>query len=386
MKLYINNFSVSCALGSTTKEVEQNLFKADPADLAQNYTLVDGGSTPVFKIPKILNSVPSEFKLFDSRNNALILNSLQEIDRDIRKLKEKFGAGRIGVILGTSTSGLEEGIKAFSKTDGSLNDSYHYPLQELGSPSDFVKTYYGLSSIAYTVSTACSSGARAVIEGYALLKNDICDAVIVGASDTINDITLNGFHSLEAISLKLTNPFSKNRSGINIGEGAGIFILSKIESDLEIKGMGDSTDAYHISSPDPTGLGAMKSMEQALAMAHLKPSDIDYINLHGTGTLKNDSMEAQAVSKVFSGEQPLVSSTKPLTGHTLGAAGAVELAICALSLKSNQIPPHFYDGEYDASIPRLNLSSGFRSQAIRNCMSNSYAFGGNNASIVVGKN
>lgn len=385
MKMYINDFAVSCALGKTTQEVESNLFNSKPKLTTGKYRLVDGLETPIFEVPEFEKSIPSDLEKFNSRNNALILNSLKEIDQSIKEAIKKFGPERIGVIFGTSTSGIEEGIKALASSDQSVKDSYQYSLQELGSPSSFIKEYYQLKSIAYTVSTACSSGVRTLIEAYTLLKSEVCDAVIVGGADTLNDLTLNGFHSLEAISLERTNPFSQNRSGINIGEGAGLFLVSREVAEFEVKGVGESTDAYHISSPDPSGRGAIESMKQALAMADLTADSIDYINLHGTGTLKNDAMEANAVSDVFP-NSPLVSSTKPLTGHTLGAAGAVELAICLLSLKHNKIPSHLYDGEYDASIPRLNLASDLHPLDVRNCMSNSYAFGGNNASIVVGKN
>ena len=219
---------------------------------------------------------------------------------------------------------------------------------------------------------------------------DLCDAVIVGGADTLSALTVRGFQSLEAISRGVSNPMSVHRDGINIGEGACVMLMSRDPSEIELLGVGASSDAHHISAPDPTGAGASDAMLRALADASMPPRDIDYINLHGTGTPLNDSMESHAVERVF-GPGVACSSTKPLTGHTLGAAGAIELALCWLTLAdinvSNRLPPHRWDGARDPALATLHLVSCGESMGARptRCLSNSFAFGGNNASLVIGR-
>ncbi len=393
MKIFINNYSLICSLGSTKEEVSKKLFSEKLLNDPKMYELVDKQVTPTFDITCDLPAIPAELAKYNSRNNQFILKCLNDLSSEISGMIQKYGSSRIGVVFGTSTSGIDEGIKAMSSArDGKLPDKYDYSIQEIGSPSSFIKEKLNLESIAYTISTACSSGARAFIEGKNLIKNGICDVVIVGGSDSLNDLTLNGFHCLEAISLKRTNPFSKNRTGINIGEGCALFLLTSEnlsqKPSLELLGAGESTDAYHISSPDPSGEGAASAMKMALAQAKLEPSNIDYINLHGTGTIKNDEMEAKAVSSLF--KNTPVSSTKPLVGHTLGAAGAIEAAFCALSLEkeysNGSLPIHFFDGEEDEELEKLNFVKNKSNVSPLICMSNSYAFGGNNASLIIGYN
>jgi 3-oxoacyl-[acyl-carrier-protein] synthase-1 len=179
---------------------------------------------------------------------------------------------------------------------------------------------------------------------------------------------------------------SRNRHGINIGEGAALFLLSKEESDIALLGTGESSDAHHISAPHPEGLGAELAMQAALSCATVPAHEVDYLNLHGTATPKNDAMEALAVSRVFPGGVPC-SSTKPLTGHLLGAAGASEVALCWLALKDGRLPPHVWDAEPDIRLPKISLvamGQKFLRTHQRVCMSNSFAFGGNNASVVIG--
>lgn len=389
MRVFIQNFSLNCALGSTKENIAKKLFHTQELNDSSSFRLIDKSITPVFKVQEDLPTIPTELENFHSRNNQLILEAIIQIREDIDHLKSKYGAKRIGVVFGTSTSGVDEGIRALKSAKYvDLPETYNYEVQEIGSPSLFIKEYLELESIAYTISTACTSGARTFIEARSLLKNDICDVVIVGGSDSLNDLTLNGFHSLEAISLERTNPMSKKRKGINIGEGCGLFLLTKEKSQLELLGCGESTDAYHISSPDPSGTGAIAAMRMALEDAKIDTDKVDYINLHGTGTIKNDEMEALAVSSLFK-NIPLVSSTKPFVGHTLGAAGAIELAFCALCLDKNlsnsKLPVHHWDECVDEEIARLNLVQSKSSKDVNICMSNSYAFGGNNVSLILGR-
>lgn len=259
----------------------------------------------------------------------------------------------------------------------------------MSSPAAFIKDYLQLQGPAYCVSTACSSSGKVFASARSLIENDLCDAVIVGGSDSLCDMTLNGFDSLEAISSELCLPFSANRKGINIGEGAALFIMSRQKSQVALLGVGESSDAHHISAPHPEGAGAVSSMQMALSDAGISSNDVGYLNLHGTGTELNDLMEGKAVHQVLP-TTTIVSSTKPLTGHTLGAAGATELAFCWLALNQQgpkySLPKHAYDGHYDQEIPPLTLaSSETHCSDLSIAMSNSFAFGGNNVSVIIGR-
>jgi 3-oxoacyl-[acyl-carrier-protein] synthase-1 len=222
----------------------------------------------------------------------------------------------------------------------------------------------------------------------------LCDAVITGGFDSLCKLTINGFSSLELVSDEVTNPFSRNRKGITIGEGGAVFLLERTDAhELEpdavcLCGVGESSDAYHISSPDPSAKGAIAAIRAALDAAGLCPEDIDYINLHGTGTLHNDAMEARAMRSVF-GESKPCSSTKPLVGHMLGASGATEIAFCWMALRDSQcrLPPHLFDGERDPELPVMNLVSvGDTSVCpLRYTLSNSFGFGGSNCAVVLGR-
>jgi 3-oxoacyl-[acyl-carrier-protein] synthase-1 len=243
------------------------------------------------------------------------------------------------------------------------------------------------------ISTACTSSARALLSARRLLDMNLCDAVLCGGVDSLCKLTLNGFSSLEAVSNQRCNPFSINRSGINIGEAAVVFLMTREASGdhrIALLGAGASSDAHHISAPEPSGRGAQQAMQKALDNAKLHASDINYLNLHGTATQHNDAMESLAVNALFPEGVPC-SSTKPLTGHTLGAAGALEAAFCWLALspenRDRQLPPHVWDGQADTGLPALRwVTPGdtLQQNSSRRLMSNSFAFGGNNVSLIIG--
>jgi 3-oxoacyl-[acyl-carrier-protein] synthase-1 len=236
------------------------------------------------------------------------------------------------------------------------------------------------------VSTACSSSAKSFASARRLLKRGLCDAVVVGGADAYTRTVVEGFHSLEALSSALTRPLAADRCGINLGEGAALFIMRKAgegEGGVALAGVGESSDAYHLTAPDPDGRGAEASMRAALDDAGLEASQIDYINLHGTGTTYNDSMECAAVCRIF-GDKTACSSTKPLTGHCLGAAGAIEAALCWLALVSGSgMPPHVVDA-IDRLLAPFPVPKTGDGKAIRNALSNSFAFGGSNATVILG--
>ncbi|MCB0337394.1 MAG: beta-ketoacyl-ACP synthase, partial [Bdellovibrionales bacterium] len=268
---------------------------------------------------------------------------------------------------------------------------YAYSQQELGSVADGLRDLYGLEGISLTVSTACSSSAKAFKTARLLLQSNVADAVLVGGVDSLCEMTLRGFHSLELTASQLCNPFSRNRDGINIGEGAAIFVLTKETGGIQLLGVGESSDAYHMSAPEPSGQGAIAAMHAALKEAELTPDDIRYLNLHGTGTAHNDSAESRAVEAVFTDCLPACSSSKPLFGHTLGAAGAIELGVCWSLFDEERsgiaFPVHVWDGVQDSELPRLPLIAESHVQDRVGpcyCMSNSFAFGGSNCSVVLG--
>ena len=296
----------------------------------------------------------------------------------------------MAVVLGTSTSGMAEGEAALAARlcDGDWPAGFDYRQQEIGNIALFAAAALGLSGPAYTVATACASSAKVFASARRLIRAGLADAVVVGGADTLCRMTLNGFASLEALSSGLCNPFSRNRDGINIGEGAAAFLVSAMPGPVELLGIGESSDAHHITAPDPDGRGASAAMAQALRQAGLGPEEIGYINLHGTGTPLNDAMEARAVTAIFPPSIP-VSSTKAMTGHMLGATGGVEAAFLwlALSGHSRTLPPHIWDGEADPDLPTLNLVTPgvLVSMESRAMMSNSFGFGGSNASLILGR-
>ena len=331
---------------------------------------------------------------FRSRNNQLLWHALAQIEDDIAAAKQRFGADRIAVVMGTSTSGADENIPLFRQAveQGAwAGAAFKQPQQLMSAPADFVAEVYGLHNLCYGVSTACTSGARALISAARLLRAGLCDAVVCGGVDTLSPLTINGFASLEVLSGGIANPFSTHRDGINIGEAAALFVMSKQPATthaIALLGAGASSDAHHISAPEPSGRGAVQAMHTALSRAKVQPHQIAYLNLHGTATQHNDAMESHAVAQVFPEGVPC-SSTKPMTGHTLGAAGALEAAFCWLSLShGGALAPHVWDGQGDPALPALNWVTPGQTLAPapqRCLMSNSFAFGGNNVSLIIGE-
>ena len=392
MTAYLNALGLICALGRGKAEVARRLLAGDSSGMQPHPQTIAGRSLPVGAVTGELPSLGNAPLQHVTRNNQLLLAALEEIEPDLHEAISRFGPSRVGVVMGTSTSGIQEATQGIARLtrDGHLPSSYHYSHQELCAPASFVSERLQLSGPSYSISTACTSSARALLSAKRLLDAGICDAVICGGVDTLCDLTLRGFSALEATSTQLCNPFSANRDGINIGEAAAVFLMTRERSPIALLGGGASSDAHHISAPDPQGLGAIESMSKALSSAGTLPEQIRYLNLHGTATRHNDAMESLAVAKVFPTGVPC-SSTKPLTGHTLGAAGALEAAFCWLTLSEHNpeqlLPPHRWDGEHDTDLPQLNLTAvGTKAVASRprRMMSNSFAFGGNNISLILG--
>lgn len=389
MQPALTHLGIACALGTDAPTVLSRLVAGSTAGMIATDRYSPGRTLTVGPVQAQLPSVAHAPPQLRSRNNQLLLQALLPLRSAISEAKQRFGAGRIAVVLGTSTSGVAEAETAYLNRgkDGSFPASFDYRQMEVGNPSEFVAAELGLSGPAMTISTACSSSAKALLTGRRLLRQGLCDAAIVGGADTLSRFTVAGFGALEAVSAERCNPMSKNRKGINIGEGAALFLMTAEGGPVRLLGGGSSVDAHHVSAPDPTGNGAEDAMRAALADAKLDAAAIDYVNLHGTATPHNDAMESKAVERVF-GAGVSMSSTKPLTGHALGAAGAIEAAFCWLLLgrdnAAKRLPPHVYDGELDPELPVLSLvKPEQRAERLSRIMSVSFGFFGNNAALIL---
>ncbi|UUQ67160.1 beta-ketoacyl-[acyl-carrier-protein] synthase family protein [Pseudomonas fuscovaginae UPB0736] len=395
MTAYLNALGLVCALGRDKQEVARKLFAGDCSGVRAEAGWVPERALPVAAVRGELVALPDELRTQHSRNNQLLMEATLQIAEPIRQAIDTYGRQRIGIVLGTSTSGIDEasrGIAAYLR-DQQFPAEYDYRQQELGAPASFLADWLQLDGPAYVISTACTSSARALMSAQRLLDLGLCDAVLCGGVDSLCKLTLNGFSSLEAVSEQRCNPFSVNRDGINIGEAAVLFLMTRQAADAQpiaLLGSGASCDAYHISAPEPGGKGATQAMSKALRQAGLQPAQIDYLNLHGTATQHNDAMESVAVAGLFPTHLPC-SSTKPMTGHTLGAAGALEAAFCWLSLSAENphgnLPPHVWDGQPDPALPALHWAGPddrLAPKTPRRLMSNSFAFGGNNVSLIIG--
>ncbi len=385
-RVYLPALGIVNALGSGADAVAHRLFAGDASGMVLEDGWLPSAPARVGRARGALPEVPDA--ACAGRNNQLLLAALAQIEAAVDGALTRHGRARIGVVLGTSTSGIAEGEAAIAayREHGALPAAYRYAQQEIGMPAVFLARHLALGGPAYTVSTACTSSAKAFASARNLLRHGLCDAVLVGGVDSLCKLTINGFGALESTTAELTNPLSRHRRGINIGEGAALFLMSRDEAAVELLGVGETSDAHHISAPHPDGLGAEAAMRAALADAGLAAHTVDYLNLHATATPKNDEMESRAVARVFP-QGVAASGTKPLTGHTLGAAGATELAFCWLALRDGRLPPHVWDGAADPELPPLDLVAGerrFARAAGRACMSNSFAFGGSNASLLIG--
>ncbi|HJN50394.1 MAG: beta-ketoacyl-[acyl-carrier-protein] synthase family protein [Pseudomonadales bacterium] len=374
-------------------DIWANLRSGDQGGIRVREDLYLGGALQVGEVTLDLPDPGNKFVEYDCRNNRLLLAVCEQIGEEIGDLVKRVGRDRIAVVLGSSTSGVAQAEAAFGElaTKGSMPEDFNYQQQEMGSASQFLSRYLGLGNIAVTVSTACSSSAKVFATARNLIQAGICDAALVGGVDSLCKLTVNGFASLESLSSGICNPMSCNRDGITIGEGAALFTVESQSVGIQLLGIGESNDAYHISSPEPQGRGAETSMREALQDAGLRPQDIDYINMHGTATPKNDQMESRAIARIFGTTLPC-SSTKALTGHTLGASGATELGLCWLTLSSwndrLELPPHVWDGVRDDGLPNLQLAdseTGLSPASHHSTLSNSFAFGGNNISVILGR-
>ncbi len=453
--LYLSEPALICACGRGRDALWQAVTQADnsairdcrtaegsrsfPAALVAERDLLPAGScvapdsAPGIAQDKTSHAFDPATKLVRMEQTALA-----DLDGTLAAALNRYGPDRIAVLVGSCDNSSETSLSGHRQffQEGTFPPGYTLARQGAQAVSAAVRERYGLRGPAVSCASACSSSAAAVVKAAQLIRGGIADAVIVGGADLASDLVLLGFASMECISPAATNPFSRNRSGITLGEAAAFFLLVKdnFVTDrpaVTLAGYGESADAYHITSPDPSGAGAASAMRQALRSAGIGPQELGYINLHGTGTKLNDAMEARAVAAVTGGAVPC-SATKSVTGHTLGAAGALSLAVCYETLVRNAgtiatgnagaiatgnagpagarempaggantgaggstgasdivLPAQAWDGEYDEELPRLNIIGkennrlSPRSGGLRYCMSNSFGFGGANVSLIL---
>ena len=374
------------ALGHNVAELQHALTSTENT-LSQREDLIAGRLVWVGAFDQaLLQAVPESLSDADSRNLRFALTALSQIETEIRAYTAQFPKQRLAVIIGTSTSGIadnEPTLKA--QFQQPAPQSVQHQKQEMGSLAKALQQYLGWEGPAYTISTACSSAAKALAAGQRLLNADLADAVLVGGVDTLCKLTLNGFDSLESLSNGICQPCGANRDGINIGEAAGLFLLSKAPAPVMLLSSGESMDAWHISAPHPEGEGAAIAMQRALESADIEPHQIGYVNLHGTATPQNDAMEIKAIRQVFQEHAVALSSTKHKTGHCLGAAGAIEALICIQVLKDQTWLPMHQHTDIDPELADQNyVSDAQLSKPIQYAMSNSFAFGGSNISLLFG--
>ena len=335
--------------------------------------------------------VGAELACFDCRNNRLAQLGLRqdEFVARVAEVRARHGAARVGVFIGTSTSGVLQAELAYRHRDpasGALPaDFCYFGTQNAMSVAEFTRRFLSLEGPAMSVSTACSSSAKVFASAYRHIKAGLCDAAVVGGVDSLCFSTLYGFSSLGLVSDRPCRPWDAERRGMNIGEAAGFALLEKLDdgaAGIALLGYGESSDAYHMSSPHPEGTGAAEAMKSALAMAGVTADAIDYINLHGTGTRANDASEDNAIMQVFGAGTPC-SATKGWTGHTLGAAGITETLFALGSIERGFIPGTLNSQHLDPA-----LSAGVRLEnraaPVSRVLSNSFGFGGSNCSLVLG--
>ena len=367
IRCLLTDVGIVSALGCGRDETMRRLAAGEAPGMRP--IALTGGETSYFGFAEL---PASAFASFPTRVAALLEAAVAQLD--LASLFREVDPRRVGIVLGTSNSTMEEFTDNPDRID-------------MGYPAEWLRERCGTGGPAWCVSTACSSSAKVFASARRLLAEGVCDAVLVGGADAHTRTVVEGFHALESLAGGHTRPLAPDRDGINLGEGAALLVMVRDDSPLavgsgiQLLGVGESSDAYHLTAPDPDGKGAEASMRAALADAGLVT--VDYVNLHGTGTVYNDAMECAAVRSVFGDAVPC-SSTKPLTGHCLGAAGAIEAALCWIALKRGKgLPPHCA-APVDVSLAPFPIPQVGDERPLRTVLSNSFAFGGSNASVILG--
>ncbi len=380
----ITGIAICNSTGSNCQKVRQSLFEGrsglGPSPIPLPFESVVGAVD--FERP----TLPPELEAWTTRTTQIASLLLSELGAKLDQLRSRWRPERIAVLLGTSTGGADTTENAYRTflSSGSFPAEYDLFRQHtFGSILHVVSSLSGAIGPAWMVSTACTSSAKPLASARRLIAAGIIDAAIVGGIDTLCSMTLHGFRSLDALSKGACRPFSAERDGLNVGEGGAFLLIEKSGEPIAmLEGVGESSDAYHISAPHPEGLGARLAMERALEEAGCSAESVDHVNAHGTGTRLNDLAESAAIEAILGLEVPVVS-TKSYTGHLLGAAGATEAVLSVMSIMEGWIPASLRAGPIDEKIA-IRVNETRLDGRVDRVLSNSFAFGGNNISVVIG--
>jgi len=397
-RIYITGIGIISSIGNNTRETEESLLSEESGiNGISLFPTIHKDNLPLAEVRQSNKQLAERCGIKDDRflTRTTLLGMVagkEAVTSSGLNLNDGY---KTGLISATTVGGMdrtEDFYKEYlsSPVRGRLRDVVNH---DCGDSTERIAGFLGIKDFVTTVSTACSSSANSLIFGALLIRSGMVDRVIAGGTDSVTRFTLNGFNTLMIIDKKGCKPFDENRAGLTIGEGAAFLVLEsgKLVKNMnrtvlaELKGYGNANDAYHQTASSPEGKGAILAMEKAFQVSGLKPPDISYINVHGTGTLNNDLSEGLALEKVFHSAVPPFSSTKSYTGHTLGAAGAIEAVISILSMKNRCIFPNL-----GWEIPMKELSIRPVNKLITNyeinhILSNSFGFGGNNSSLILSK-
>ncbi len=384
------DYEAVCAAGNGVPEIRKAIYQHQSGLRPNDFPNTDL-KTWIGRIP-VLDAYewPERDRDWCSRNNALLDLALHQgsLLDSLDRLKGRFGIARIGLVLGSSTASIDRSEEGYRHlVDEQFGQAYGYDfVLNPNSPALYVSHKLGLKGPSMTINTACSSSAKVFATASRWLQSGLVDAVLVGGGDTLCLSVLYGFNSLQLVSEQPCRPFDAHRNGINLGEAAGFALLvrdSEVDQQLDVilAGYGESSDAYHMSHPHPQGLGARKAIEQALVRAGLTSADIDYINLHGTASRTNDAVEGHLMADMF-GSNVYMSSTKGWTGHTLGAAGMIEAILSVEAIRTGVVPGTLNLDQVDPAFEQLSLTSENQLASLQHVLSNSFGFGGNNASLI----
>jgi 3-oxoacyl-[acyl-carrier-protein] synthase I len=389
--LWLKHFTASSCIGTGTAATLDSLAQQRSGLKHCEFETVKI-DTHIGEVPGVdAQRLPPQLQQFDCRNNRLAeLALLQDgLLGAAQEAVARHGARRVGVFIGTSTAGVLQTELAYREREGDVLPAWfrYATTHNAFSVADYVRQRCGVQGPAMSLSSACASSAKAFGSARRMIEAGLIDAALVGGTDSLCLTTLYGFHSLQLCSASPCRPFDLSRDGISIGEAAAFALLQRVPDSLDsdavlLLGVGESSDAYHMSAPHPEGLGARLAMQAALAAASLDAGEIDYINLHGTGTPSNDRAESQAVTSVFGATTPC-SSTKGATGHTLGAAGALEAVISALAIVNGLMPGGVHSARIDPLLTAHYIRANKRAP-VKRVLSNSFGFGGTNCSLILG--
>ena len=392
--LLIQKFTATSCIGKGAAQTFQSLTEGRSGLTHCDFETVDI-NTHIGEVPGVdAAALPGDLRRFDCRNNRLAELALLQDNffEAVQQTAARWGRRRVGVFMGTSTAGILQTELAYRERDpvsGALPVSFEYSsTHNTFSVADYLRQRCRLEGPAVAVSCACASSAKVFASARRMIEAGLIDAALVGGVDSLCLTTLYGFHSLQLSSPTPCRPFDVARDGISVGEAAAFALMERLPDGIDcdsvlLLGIGESSDAYHMSAPHPEGLGARRAMQAALVSAGLEPGAIDYINLHGTGTPSNDRSESRAVVSVFGPTIPC-SSTKGATGHTLGAAGALEAVISALCVQHDFMPGGVHTNEIDPTLMAHYIRENRRAPVAR-VLTNSFGFGGTNCSLIIGR-